>query len=112
MALGTSLFQSPNTSLIMSTAPKDKLGTAGSINGLVRNLGMVFGISVSTLLLYGMMSQKIGYPVTSFIEGRADAFVYGMHFAYRFAAVICYVGVFLTGLRWFNKRKQIAQTND
>lgn len=104
IAFGTSLFQSPNTSLIISTVPKNKLGTAGSINGLVRNLGMVFGISVSTLLLYGMMSQKMGYRVLGFIEGRPDVYLYGMQYVYRFAAIICFVGVFLTGLRWLNKR--------
>lgn len=104
MALGSSLFQSPNTSLIMSTVPKDKLGTAGSINALVRNLGMIFGISLSTVLLYTMMSQKLGYRTTDFIIGRADAFVYGMHFVYLFAAGISLVGVALTGWRW-KKRK-------
>lgn len=41
MSIGNGLFQSPNNSLIMSTVPKDKLGIAGSINALVRNLGMI-----------------------------------------------------------------------
>ena len=110
MALGASLFQSPNTSLIMSTVPKDKLGTAGSINGLVRNLGMVFGISLSTVILYTMMSAKLGYSTTDFVPGRADAFVYGMHFVYLFAAGICLVGVCLTGLRWWgSKHRQTAE---
>lgn len=54
----------------MSTVPKDKLGTAGSINGLVRNLGMVFGISLSTVILYTMMSVKLGYSTTDFVDGR------------------------------------------
>lgn len=106
VALGSSLFQSPNTSLIMSTVPKDKLGTAGSINGLVRNLGMAFGISISTLILYTMMSSKLGYMTTDFVPGRADAFVYGMHFVYCFAALIGFVGVILTGLRWWEKRQR------
>ena len=58
------LFQSPNNSLIMSTVPKDKLGIAGSVNGLIRNLGMVCGIALATALLYNRMSYKIGYRVT------------------------------------------------
>ncbi len=61
MSLGNGLFQSPNNSLIMSTVPRDKLGIAGSINALVRNLGMVCGIALSTTLLYNRMSYKIGY---------------------------------------------------
>lgn len=104
MAVGTGLFQSPNTSLIMSTVPKDKLGVAGSINGLVRNLGMIFGISLSTMLLYNLMSMQLGFPVTDYIDGRGDVFVYGMRWVYRFASAICFVGVILTGLRWREKR--------
>ena len=108
MALGASLFQSPNTSLIMATVPRDKLGTAGSINGLVRNLGMIFGISLSTVILYTMMSHKLGYSTTDFVPGRADAFVYGMHYVYWFAAAICLMGVLLTGLRWYKSRQKTA----
>jgi predicted MFS family arabinose efflux permease len=50
MSIGNGMFQSPNTSLIMSTVPRDKLGIAGSINGLVRNLGMISGIALSVSL--------------------------------------------------------------
>ena len=35
MSIGSGLFQSPNTSLIMSTVDKSKLGIAGSINALM-----------------------------------------------------------------------------
>lgn len=40
MSIGMGLFQSPNNSLIISTVSKDKLVIAGSINALVRNMGM------------------------------------------------------------------------
>ena len=74
MSFGNGLFQSPNNSLIMSTVPKDKLGIAGSINALVRNIGMVCGIALSTTLLYNRMSYKIGHNVTDYVVGRNDAF--------------------------------------
>ncbi|MBU3089875.1 MFS transporter [Clostridium gasigenes] len=99
MSLGNGLFQSPNNSLIMSTVPRDKLGIAGSINGLVRNLGMVCGIALSTTLLYNRMSYKIGYSVTNYIAGRNDAFIYGMRIVYITASVICIIGAVLTFLR-------------
>ncbi|MBU3092887.1 MFS transporter [Clostridium sp. CF011] len=107
MSLGTGLFQSPNTSLIMSTVSKDKLGIAGSINGLVRNLGMVCGIALSTTLLYSMMSYKIGYHVTDYVVGRNDAFIYGMKTVYITAAVICMIGAILTSLRLFNRKDKL-----
>ena len=38
VAVGQSLFQPVINSLIMSTCPKNKLGIAGSVNSLVKNL--------------------------------------------------------------------------
>lgn len=48
--LGAGLFQSPNNSSVMSSVPPQKLGIAGGINSLVRNLGMVTGIAFSVSL--------------------------------------------------------------
>lgn len=99
MSIGNGLFQSPNNSLVMSTVPKDKLGIAGSVNALIRNLGMVCGIALATTLLYNRMSSKIGYRVTDYVVGRNDAFIYGMKIVYIVAAVICLIGAGLTFLR-------------
>ena len=101
MSMGNGMFQSPNNSLVMSTVDKSNLGIAGSINALVRNLGMVFGISLSTTLLYGLMSNKMGYHVTGYIEGRDDIFVYGMQYVYIAAAIICGLGAILTAYRLY-----------
>ncbi|MBB6625295.1 MFS transporter [Clostridium gasigenes] len=109
MSLGNGLFQSPNNSLIMSTVPRDKLGIAGSINGLVRNLGMVCGIALSTTLLYNRMSYKIGYSVTNYIAGRNDAFIYGMRIVYITASVICIIGAVLTFLRLHASKSKSAK---
>ncbi len=103
MSFGNGLFQSPNTSLIMSAVPLSKLGIAGSINALVRNLGMVFGISLATTLLYNRMSYKLGFHVTDYIQGQEKAFIYGMKYVYITAAVICGVGALLTAYRLYVK---------
>ncbi|MFT5873662.1 MAG: EmrB/QacA subfamily drug resistance transporter [Clostridium sp.] len=110
MSLGNGLFQSPNNSLIMSTVPSDKLGIAGSINGLVRNLGMVCGIALSTTLLYNRMSYKIGYHVTDYVVGRNDAFIYGMKIVYIAAAAICMIGAILTFLRLNSSKSKLVNT--
>lgn len=104
MSIGMGVFQPPNNSLIMSTVPKDKLGIAGSINALVRNLGMICGIALATTLLYSMMSSKIGYRVTDYVVGRNDAFIYGMKAVYITAAIISLVGATLTYLRLKRKK--------
>ncbi|NRY60919.1 MFS transporter [Clostridium beijerinckii] len=107
MTLGNGMFQSPNNSLVMSTVDTKNLGIAGSINALVRNLGMVFGISLSTTLLYNRMSSQIGYHVTGYIEGRDDIFVYGMQYVYVAAAIICALGAVLTAYRLYKTKSRV-----
>lgn len=106
MSLGNGMFQSPNNSLVMSQVPKNKLGVAGSINGLIRNLGMVCGIAFSTILLYNRMSYKIGYHVTDYVNDRSDIFIYGMQIVYIWAGIICMAGAILTAFRLFNKKNK------
>lgn len=104
LSLGQSIFQSPNNSLIMSNCPKEKLGIAGSVNSLVRNLGQSFGISISTTFLYIFMSKKLNYRVSGYVFGKDYAFVYGMNKDYIILAAICLFGVIISGLRMYKKK--------
>ena len=106
MSFGNGLFQSPNNSLVMSLVPEEKLGVGGSVNALVRNLGMVVGVALSTAILYSGMSAKLGRHVTGYVPGRNDAFLYGMRLAYITAASICLFGVIITGVRLFCFRRE------
>lgn len=107
LGLGNGIFQPGNNSLIMSQAPRSQLGVAGSVNSLVRNVGMVTGITVATTVLFHTMSTKAGYRVTDLIPGRPDIFLFGMKAAYTTSAVICLVAALLTGLRlWSARRKK------
>ncbi|MDP4090435.1 MAG: MFS transporter, partial [Bacillota bacterium] len=105
MAVGNGLFLAPNNSLVMSSAPSDKLGIAGSINAFIRNLGQSSGVAMSTLLLYSLMSMKMGSKVFGYIEGRNDVFVFGMKYVYITDALICLLGVVLTAIRLRRKCK-------
>lgn len=107
MSLGNGLFQSPNNSLVMSMLPHEKLGIGGSVNALIRNIGMVVGIALSTSILYACMSAKIGYHVTGYIPGREDAFIFGMRTAFIVAGFICTLGVVITAIRLFNKKNRV-----
>jgi MFS family permease len=112
MSLGNGLFQSPNTSLIMANAPRNMLGISGSVNALIRNLGMISGTSIAVLILYSRMSDKLGYKVSTYINGRDDAFVYGMKGAYIVAAVISALGAILTAFRLYKIRKSKSNIMD
>ena len=68
-------FNSPNTTLVMSTVKSEYLGITGSINSLIRNLGMASGTSISTSILYHQMSSLAGHKVEDIVS---SYFVYGM----------------------------------
>lgn len=105
LGVGSGLFQSPNNSLIMSKVPRTQLGSAGSVNSLVRNVGMVVGITIATSILFNVMSRKAGYRVTDLIPGRPDIFLSGMHVVFMTSSVICLVSAMLTGWRLITMRK-------
>lgn len=112
MAVGNGMFQSPNNALVMSTVPRSRLGIAGSINALVRNLGLVIGVSVSTLVLYGMMSFKVGYKVTNFVEGKEAEFIFGMSSAYIFIGALSLIAAILTAVRLYRTKKNAASNDN
>ena len=104
MAFGAGLFQSPNNSLIMSTVEKDKLGIAGSVNALIRNLGMSVGTAMSTAILYSRMSSLAGHEVTSYIVGRDDIFINSVKYVYTTAGILCIAGALITYMRLHNSK--------
>lgn len=102
---GNGLFQSPNTSLVMSSLPKKDFGIGGSMNALVRNIGLVAGITFATMILYGGMSSRIGYTVNNYFEGADDAFLYGVRIAFITAGLICTLGAIVTAARLRGRKK-------
>jgi MFS family permease len=97
--LGQGVFSSPNTKLIMAHAPQDKLGIAGSINSLARNMGMVSGIAFAVSILYGVMSARLGRKVSGFVPGQPEAFIAGMRVAFLAAAALIVAAIAMTVLR-------------
>ncbi len=58
MGIGSGLFGSPNTSTIMGSVPKIKLGIGAAMVSLVRNLGMIIGIAWSGALFHALSGAK------------------------------------------------------
>jgi EmrB/QacA subfamily drug resistance transporter len=99
LGCGYGLFQSPNNAGVMSSVPKDKLGISGSMNSLIRNLGMTSGISISVAIFYSHMSSKLGSHVSALSSGNPELFISSMSFTYKIGAVIAIVGIVVALLR-------------
>ena len=91
MGIGLGLFQSPNNSSAMGSIPKGKLGTGNGIVQLVKNLGMVIGISFSTLAFSTLMGDR---PITD-----ATAYLASARWVYWGAALLSFLGAYIASLR-------------
>jgi EmrB/QacA subfamily drug resistance transporter len=109
IGLGIGIFQSPNNSAIMGSAPKEKLGIVSSILSLTRTLGQSSGIAA----LGALWVSRVGsYSHSSFQVGGnrtpLEAQVRGLHDT--IWAVVLLVGgaLVLSFNAWIRQRKRNA----
>ena len=106
MSCGTSIFQSPNNSLYMGSAPREALGFAGSLGSLARYAGMALGITLASRVLYGQMSAAAGRTVVSYVEGRPDIFLFGFRSVFYLLMALAATGLVLCLVRLARARKR------
>lgn len=93
--IGGGLFQSPNNSSVMGAVPRQKLGTAGGLNALVRNVGMVTGIAVS-VSIYSTRLYQLGDSM-----GEKEAMLSALHLVFWTAAGVCLLALLVSSRRIF-----------
>jgi EmrB/QacA subfamily drug resistance transporter len=91
---GSSVFQSPNNSSIMGAVPKDKLGTAGSINAFFRNFGMVSGTTISVIIF--SLVTNLGIDSITGSAGTVDLFLKGYRVVFLCAGAVDLAAVLLS----------------
>jgi len=99
LGIGSAIFQSPNNSSVMGSVPKNELGSAGGVNALFRNLGMVSGTTISVILF--SFTTKIN--ISNFTGEKADLssqiFLKGFRVVFIFAACACIAALLLSVVR-------------
>lgn len=99
--IGVGMFQSPNNSSVMSSVIPQKLGIAGGINSLVRNLGMVCGIALSVSLF------EAWGGVTKPRPDQIPAFMSAYHSVMLVAMAIALIGAVIS----FNRKSYAKAKN-
>ena len=98
LGLGFGIFLAPNNNAVMGSAPRAKSGVAGAIMSLVRNLGMVCGIAVSTAMYEAFRNRAAARGL-----GELASFNAGFDAALFFAACLALAGVGLAGVRFWSR---------
>ncbi len=101
--LGTGIFQSPNNSAAMGSAPKQHLGIASGILSTVRTVGMVMGVATGGAVLSAFVSPAVLQNV-SLHSAESDAFLKGLEYAYLTGAALTAVAAITSLVRSKDKR--------
>lgn len=111
LGLGMGIFTPPNNSAIMLSAPEDKLGVAGGVLNMMRALGLIFGVDISSMIFTSLKLNVLaqhGY----FIESLAPftiyriAFMNGFSFVMISLLIICVIAVIISFTKRSIKRKE------
>lgn len=102
---GLGIFQSPNSSAIMGSVPRNRLGIASGITATVRNIGMILGIAFSGTIVAIRTSYYLPVLKTSISSAilNKTVLLYSIRDAFLASTIICTVGVFASLIRGKHK---------
>jgi EmrB/QacA subfamily drug resistance transporter len=99
VAIGMAMFNSPNNSAIMGSAPKNRLGVASAVLSMVRTLGQVTGIAVLGAFFYSRLAVYSGG--TAGLEAAPPkAIVAALHDQFLLVAVLIAVAIAVSLWTW------------
>jgi EmrB/QacA subfamily drug resistance transporter len=94
LGIGSGMFQSPNSSAIMSAVPRNRLGIASGMQATMRNVGMVLGIALAGAIVTTLA------PLGSHDKNFADA----IHMAFLAGGFVTVIGVVSSLVRGVDQR--------
>ena len=98
--IGVGLFQAPNNSAIMGSVPRARLGTGGGVLATMRNLGIMLGITLcSVVTLNGQQRFLLAHPTAPI-----DALTHGMQAALLTGAAFTLLGAVTSAVRADQKK--------
>jgi EmrB/QacA subfamily drug resistance transporter len=111
VGVGMGMFQSPNNSAIMGSAPRERLGIASSLLSINRVLGQITGVAV----LGAVWASRVAFHVGAMPSGGATtaskvAQVAGLHdtFMTNMLLIILALALSVWGLLQERRRRQMA----
>ncbi len=97
VGLGMGIFQSPNNSAIMGSAPRERLGVVSGLLAVTRTLGQTTGIAILGALWAGRVMAYYGAILPGgATTAPAQAQVAGLHDTFLFITVLVAAGLLLS----------------
>jgi hypothetical protein len=102
---GQGLFNSPNSSAILGSVPRARLGIASGTLAEMRINGQVLGIAAGGAIIANRMAVHVAELAGHFPPDivQRDAFILSLHDAFYVSAAVVGLGVFTSLVRGKNK---------
>lgn len=105
---GMGIFQSPNNSVIMGNAPRERLGMASSLLSVIRTLGRSTGIALLGALWAGRVLIYAGGAVSDATDAPIAAQTAGFQDAFLAAGLLVVLALGLSAFAWRRERRARA----
>ncbi len=110
LGMGMGIFQTPNNSTIMSSAPRERLGVASGLLSLTRTLGQITGIALIGMLWTSRVMAYNLSPIKSSMEATPIAQVAGLQDTMHYVLVLIIIALVLSIFAWYTEKNQVLQT--
>lgn len=90
MGFAVALFASPNNNMILGSVQRREYGSANSIIGTMRQMGMVLSMGLATCFI------SIFLGTATEMAGNLDAFLLAMHLSFSCGVVFCLIAAVLS----------------
>ncbi|MGD2076822.1 MAG: MFS transporter [Chloroflexota bacterium] len=106
IGIGMGLFQSPNNSAIMGSAPRGRLGIVSSTLAATRTIGQTTGIALlGALWASRTLAYATGMPAGGATEASAEAQAAGLHDTFLFMTLLIAVALLIAIVTWLRGRQ-------
>ena len=111
--LGTAIFISPNSTVIMGAVPVNRRGVASGAEATARNLGMVIGVALSSAVFtYTFSRLTQGMGLDQYSPEMAGSFMAGFRHTMKAAAWVGGLGILITLARGNDKKTVKENTHE
>ena len=106
--VGVAMFQSPNNSSIMGSAPKSQLGIASGLLSFSRIVGQTMGVPMvgALFLLVATANNPIVLNI-SLVDAPMEALVFASHTTFLVIGVLLIISTMLATLFWWMENQKI-----
>lgn len=109
VGIGAGIFQSPNNSAIMSTAPRDQMGVASGLLSLTRTLGQITGIAMLGAVWTGRVAHGTQNSVGLQAENLAGIQVRGLNETMYVVIGVLFAGLLISIWAWKREKRLTSQ---